>query len=107
MPASLVVSASSLVVTPGDTFADRGQGQFTLPLESDREGYEILLASLVGQNMVPDRILHLWSVTQGAQFRGDQYGVDRAAQLGPVKTGQDFRRRVRVGLRNPPCCGPI
>ncbi|MFC3528616.1 SDR family NAD(P)-dependent oxidoreductase [Paracoccus mangrovi] len=60
---------SVAVVTPGDTFADRGQGHFTLPLESDREGYEILLASLVGQNMVPDRILHLWSVTQGAQFR--------------------------------------
>ena len=57
------------MVTPGDTFADKGQGQFTLPLESDREGYEILLAALAGHDMVPDRILHLWSVTQGAQFR--------------------------------------
>ncbi|MFO1140203.1 MAG: SDR family NAD(P)-dependent oxidoreductase [Paracoccus sp. (in: a-proteobacteria)] len=57
------------MVTPGDTFADKGQGQFTLPLESDREGYEILLAALTGHDMVPNRILHLWSVTQGAQFR--------------------------------------
>lgn len=29
----------------------------------------MLLAGLAGQDMVPDRILHLWSVTQGAQFR--------------------------------------
>ena len=57
------------VVTPGDTFADKGQGQFALPLESDREGYEILLAALAGQDRVPNRILHLWAVTQGAQFR--------------------------------------
>lgn len=56
-------------VTPGDSFADRGAGQFTLPLESDREGYEMLLAGLVGQEMAPTRILHLWSVTQGAHFR--------------------------------------
>ena len=57
------------VVSPGDSFADKGQGQFALPLESDREGYEMLLAALAGHEMVPDRILHLWSVTQGAQFR--------------------------------------
>ncbi|KGJ03792.1 Acyl transferase domain-containing protein [Paracoccus halophilus] len=57
------------VVTPGDTFADKGDGQFALPLESDREGYEMLLAGLAGQDMVPTRILHLWSVTQGAHFR--------------------------------------
>ncbi|WP_287885624.1 MULTISPECIES: type I polyketide synthase [Paracoccus] len=57
------------VVEVGDTFADKGQGRFTLPVESDREGYEMLLAALVGQEMAPDRILHLWSVTQGARFR--------------------------------------
>ena len=52
-----------------DTFADKGEGRFTLPLESDRENYEMLLAALAGQEMVPDRILHLWSLTQGVQFR--------------------------------------
>ncbi|WP_353142810.1 SDR family NAD(P)-dependent oxidoreductase [Paracoccus sp. (in: a-proteobacteria)] len=57
------------VVQVGDTFADKGEGRFTLPVESDREGYEMLLAALVGQDMAPDRILHLWSVTQGAKFR--------------------------------------
>lgn len=56
-------------VEVGDTFADKGQDRFTLPVESDREGYEMLLAALAGQDMVPDRILHLWSVTQGAKFR--------------------------------------
>ena len=57
------------VVEVGDTFADKGDGRFLLPVESDREGYEMLLAALAGQDMVPDRILHLWSVTQGAKFR--------------------------------------
>lgn len=57
------------VVEIGDTFADKGEGRFTLPVESDREGYEMLLAALVAQGMAPDRILHLWSVTQGARFR--------------------------------------
>lgn len=61
------------VVEVGDTFADKtvagGDGRFLLPVESDREGYEMLLAALAGQEMVPDRILHLWSVTQGAKFR--------------------------------------
>jgi acyl transferase domain-containing protein/thioesterase domain-containing protein len=53
----------------GDTFADKGNGRFLLPVESDREGHEMLLAALAAQDMVPDRVLHLWSVTQGARFR--------------------------------------
>ncbi|MDS9466350.1 SDR family NAD(P)-dependent oxidoreductase [Paracoccus sp. MBLB3053] len=57
------------VVRIADTYADKGEGTFTLPVESDREGYEILLAALAGQEMVPDRILHLWSLTQGQGFR--------------------------------------
>ncbi|UXU76139.1 MULTISPECIES: type I polyketide synthase [unclassified Paracoccus (in: a-proteobacteria)] len=57
------------VVEVGDTFADRGEGRFALPVESDREGYEMLLAALAAQDMVPQRILHLWSVTRGARFR--------------------------------------
>lgn len=57
------------VVQPGDVFADKGDGRFLLPVESDREGYEMLLAALVAQDLAPDRILHLWSVTQGAKFR--------------------------------------
>ncbi|MBD9526343.1 type I polyketide synthase [Paracoccus sp. PAR01] len=52
-----------------DTFADKGEGRFTLPVESDREGYEMLLSALAAQERVPQRILHLWSLTQGAQFR--------------------------------------
>jgi len=52
-----------------DTFADKGDARFTLPLESDREDYEMLLSALAAQDMRPDRILHLWSLTQGAQFR--------------------------------------
>lgn len=56
-------------VHEADIFADKGQGRFTLPVESDREGYEILLAALAGQDLVPQRIVHLWSVTQGASFR--------------------------------------
>ena len=57
------------VVSIADTFADKGEGRFTLPVESDREGYEMLLAALAAQDRVPDRILHLWSLTRGASFR--------------------------------------
>ncbi|WP_134680271.1 type I polyketide synthase [Paracoccus ravus] len=57
------------LVQIADSFADRGAGRFTLPLESDREGYEMLLASLVAQDRVPQHILHLWSVTEGETFR--------------------------------------
>lgn len=50
-------------VAIADVFADRGEGRFTLPVESDREGYEMLLAALIAQGRVPQRILHLWSLT--------------------------------------------
>ena len=57
------------IVRIADTFADKGDGRFTLPVESDREGYEMLLAALAAGERVPDRILHLWSLTQGVHFR--------------------------------------
>lgn len=56
-------------VAAGDRFHDLGNGAFTLPPESDREGYEMLLAALVGQDLQPDRIAHLWSVTVDDKFR--------------------------------------
>ena len=56
-------------VQPGDRFADLGEGGFTLPPESDREGYEMLLAALAAQDMAPERILHLWSVTDQDRIR--------------------------------------
>lgn len=57
------------VVRVGDSYSDQGNGAFILPTESDREGYEMLLAALAEQQMTPDRILHLWSVTSGGSFR--------------------------------------
>jgi acyl transferase domain-containing protein/acyl carrier protein len=56
-------------VAIADTFADRGEGRFALPVESDREGYEMLLAALAGQGRAPQRILHLWSLTGDTSFR--------------------------------------
>ncbi|MFB9222924.1 type I polyketide synthase [Paracoccus cavernae] len=56
-------------VKAGDRFHDFGGGHFTLPPESDREGYEILLAALIGQDLRPERILHLWSVTTEDRIR--------------------------------------
>lgn len=56
-------------VAIADTFADRGECRFALPVESDREGYEMLLAALAGQGRVPQRILHLWSLTGDDSFR--------------------------------------
>ncbi|AGT10174.1 type I polyketide synthase [Paracoccus aminophilus] len=56
-------------VRAGDRFHDQGEGNFTLPPESDREGYEILLAALIGQGRTPERIVHLWSVTTEDRIR--------------------------------------
>lgn len=58
-----------LTVKPGDRFHDLGGGHFTLPPESDREGYEILLAALIGQDLAPARIVHLWSASTEDQIR--------------------------------------
>ncbi len=56
-------------VRAGDRFHDQGGGHFTLPPEADREGYEILLAALIGQGLSPERIVHLWSATTEDQIR--------------------------------------
>lgn len=56
-------------VQAGDRFADLGEGSFILPPESDREGYEMLLAALIAQDRTPERILHLWSVTVQDRIR--------------------------------------
>lgn len=56
-------------VQAGDRFTDLGDGSFTLPPESDREGYEMLLAALLAREHAPTRIIHLWSVTVKDRIR--------------------------------------
>ncbi len=58
-----------VTVQAGDRFADLGNAVFTLPPESDRQGYEMLLAALAVQDRTPDRIVHLWSASAEARIR--------------------------------------
>ncbi|WP_373355182.1 beta-ketoacyl synthase N-terminal-like domain-containing protein [Pseudoroseicyclus sp. CXY001] len=57
------------LVHPGDTFAALDSGDFTLPAERGREGYDRLLAALKARGERPSRIGHFWLVTEGRGAR--------------------------------------
>jgi len=56
------------LVTPGERFIDKGEGQFEIDPNSPMD-YNILLQALQAQGRMPKHILHLWSK--------DQLGLDR------------------------------
>ncbi len=52
-------------VTPGDAYKRSGRRQYTIR-PGVREDYDALLADLAGRNASPRKIVHLWSVRDGA-----------------------------------------
>jgi acyl transferase domain-containing protein/thioesterase domain-containing protein/acyl carrier protein len=56
-------------VRAGDRFLQTGDMSYTLAPERGREGYDLLLASLVQRGVTPDRIAHFWLVTREEEFR--------------------------------------
>jgi acyl transferase domain-containing protein/thioesterase domain-containing protein len=56
-------------VRAGDNFVQTGDMTYTLAPERGREGYDLLLASLVQRGITPDRIAHFWLVTREEEFR--------------------------------------
>ncbi|MBY6218110.1 SDR family NAD(P)-dependent oxidoreductase [Qipengyuania aquimaris] len=58
-----------LEVRAGDRFLQTGEMSYTLAPERGREGYDLLLASLVQRGITPDRIAHFWLVTREEEFR--------------------------------------
>jgi hypothetical protein len=64
-------AAGSEVVTvsEGDAFNQLGPDRFALAPEHGSEGYERLVRELVAHGKTPDRIAHLWLLTDDASFR--------------------------------------
>lgn len=60
---------SVATVALGDAFAVVGERQFILCPEQGREGYDQLLTRLAESGGIPERILHLWLLTEGEDFR--------------------------------------
>ncbi|MFV0302491.1 MAG: SDR family NAD(P)-dependent oxidoreductase, partial [Paracoccus sp. (in: a-proteobacteria)] len=56
-------------VRSGDRFERLGKGDYRLPPEEQRDGYELLLAALQADDLAIARIGHFWSVTTGAEAR--------------------------------------
>lgn len=57
------------IVRTGDRFERLGRGDYRLPPEEQRDGYEVLLAALQADDIAITRIGHFWSVTTGAEAR--------------------------------------
>ncbi|MGH1465062.1 MAG: type I polyketide synthase [Cognatishimia sp.] len=64
-------NAGHLVTTvvPGDAFGKKDEDTYVLAPERGREGYDQLLADLIAHGRAPDRIVHLWLLTQDEKFR--------------------------------------
>nr|WP_281260122.1 type I polyketide synthase [Kandeliimicrobium roseum] len=69
-------------VASGDTYRRRAEGDFILAPERGREGYDSLLADLAAEGRLPDRIAHLWLVTEGEEFRPGSSVFDRNMEHG-------------------------
>lgn len=74
--------ATLSVVTAGDSFADLGDGQYTLAPEQGREGYDALMAALEAAGQAPSRIAHFWGVTQSEDHRPGSSFYDRTLEQG-------------------------
>jgi len=85
--------AEVVVAVHGEAFAASGERCFTLD-SSRPEGYEALLRALDGRNLLPRRLVHLWSVpaTSGASLDRTFYSLVSFAQAwGSVATGRRER----------------
>ncbi|MDA5558620.1 type I polyketide synthase [Shimia sp. MMG029] len=58
-----------VTVTTGDAFAEIGPDAYVLAPERGREGYDALLQNLMAKGRAPDRIVHLWLLTEDERHR--------------------------------------
>ncbi|MBN2003125.1 MAG: SDR family NAD(P)-dependent oxidoreductase [Anaerolineae bacterium] len=89
-----------VTVTPGDAFAAVGERRYTLPPAS-AEGYAALLAALREQTLLPQAIVHLWSLTpetapglESAQERGFYSLLFLAQAIGKANLADPLRLLV-------------
>ncbi|MFY0597547.1 MAG: SDR family NAD(P)-dependent oxidoreductase [Cognatishimia sp.] len=60
---------TAVEVTSGDAFGKLSETQYSLSPERGREGYDQLLKELISKGQAPNRILHMWLLTEAETFR--------------------------------------
>ena len=58
-----------VTVATGDAFAQTGPDAYALAPERGRDGYDALIQDLMGRGRVPDRIVHMWLLTEAETHR--------------------------------------
>ncbi len=71
-----------VTVVPGDTFAVLDETHYCLAPERGRDGYDALLRDLMAKGRVPDRIVHLWLLTQDTRHRPGSSFLHRNLEQG-------------------------
>jgi acyl transferase domain-containing protein len=71
-----------LTVREGDAFYRFSSEEYALAPETGREGYDLLVQSLVVEDRLPDRIVHLWMVTPEASARAGSSFFHRNQERG-------------------------
>ena len=69
-------------ITPGDSFAQVGEGHYTLSPEQGRLGYDQLVAAWADAGQMPDRIAHFWLADDSTAPRPGSSRFDRNLEQG-------------------------
>ena len=69
-------------VSTGDAFGKLSNDRYVLAPERGREGYDQLFADLMANGRAPDRILHLWLLTDQETFRPGSSFFHRNLEMG-------------------------
>lgn len=69
-------------VSTGDAFGKLASDRYVLAPERGREGYDQLIADLIANGRAPDRILHLWLLTEAETFRPGSSFFHRNLEMG-------------------------
>ncbi len=71
-----------VTVSISDTFYRINEHEYSLAPEFGKESYEQLLAALTEADLLPERIVHLWSLTPDESFRPGSSFLDRNQECG-------------------------
>ncbi|TCL00724.1 acyl transferase domain-containing protein [Shimia isoporae] len=93
-----------VTVRAGDAFAQAGPDAYVLAPERGREGYDALIADLMARGRVPDRIVHMWLLTEdeyhrpGSSFfhRNQEQGFMSLFFLAQAITDENLPRPLHV-----------
>lgn len=69
-------------VSAGDAFAKTSDDHYVLAPERGREGYDQLVSDMIAHGRAPDRILHLWLLTENEGHRPGSSFFHRNLEMG-------------------------